>query len=294
MSAVETVTAWAQGLRRSSRLVNHVWSAAEHYADEQGSLLAAAVTYYGFLSIFPLFALAFGTVGIVARVFPDAESDLDQALQQILPGMVGNGPHQLSFDTLEGTATASAGIGLVVVLYSGVSWISDLREGLMAIFRIPKQDQPGMVAGYARALVSLVELGLILLASLGLSATLATLSAHLPQQHATVRALLAALSVAIGAAVSSVFFFTLFRRVTADLVPARSLWSGAALGAVLFEILKQLSGRLLASTSNQPAFQAFGISLILLVWIYYFSRIVMFAASWAYTARPVPTPVSAT
>ena len=35
---------------------------------------------------------------------------------------------------------------------------------------------------------------------------------------------------------------------------------------------------------NSPAFQVFGIALILLVWINYFSRVVMYAAAWAHTA----------
>ena len=34
--------------------------------------------------------------------------------------------------------------------------------------------------------------------------------------------------------------------------------------------------------ANSPAFQAFGIALILVVWINYFSRVVMYAAAWAY------------
>lgn len=274
-------------LRERVPLIDHAWRAIEHYVQVQGSLLAAAVTYYGFLSIFPLLALAFGAVGMAARVFPHAKADLERALQAILPGVIGNGPHQLSLATLEGTATTAAGLGALVVLYSGVSWMSDVREGLTTIFRVPRQDQPNVVVGYLRALVSLLEVGAILLASLGVSAGLSLLARHLPEQHATVRALLAILSVATGVGVSSVFFHALFRRAAPGAIASRALWSGAALGAVLFEVLKQLSGRLLASTSSQPAFQAFGISLILLVWIYYFSRIVMFAASWAATA-PVP------
>ena len=63
----------------------------------------------------------------------------------------------------------------------------------------------------------------------------------------------------------------------------RAMWSGALLGAVGFEILKQVSGLLLRVTQGNPAFQVFGIALILLVWINYFSRIVMYAASWAHT-----------
>ena len=64
---------------------------------------------------------------------------------------------------------------------------------------------------------------------------------------------------------------------------APSLWSGALLGAVGFEILKQLSGLLLGSPRASPAFQAFGIALILLVWINYSSRVILYAAAWAWT-----------
>ena len=82
-------------------------------------------------------------------------------------------------------------------------------------------------------------------------------------------------------------------------MPDRALWEGAFLGSIAFEILKQLSSFLLAATHRSPAFQAFGIALILLIWINYFSRVVMYAAAWAYTAptaraareresRPVP------
>lgn len=51
--------------------------------------------------------------------------------------------------------------------------------------------------------------------------------------------------------------------------------------AVGFELLKQASTWLLGMTARRPAFQAFGIALILLVWIYDFSRALLFAASWA-------------
>ena len=64
------------------------------------------------------------------------------------------------------------------------------------------------------------------------------------------------------------------------------MFDDAAFG---FELLKQASTWLLGATAQQPAFQAFGIALILLVWIYYFSRVLMYAASWAATAVPERT-----
>jgi membrane protein len=63
------------------------------------------------------------------------------------------------------------------------------------------------------------------------------------------------------------------------------LWEGALLGSVAFEVLKQLSTFLLAATQRSPAFQAFGIALILLVWINYFARLAMYAAAWACTTK---------
>jgi len=81
-----------------------------------------------------------------------------------------------------------------------------------------------------------------------------------------------------------VLFFAFFRLLASPNVPSRSLWSGALLGAIAFELLKQLSTVLLQATREQPAVQAFGIALILLVWINYFSRVVVLAAAWAHTS----------
>ena len=97
--------------------------------------------------------------------------------------------------------------------------------------------------------------------------------------------LLIVLSVVIGLAANTLLFYALFRLLVEPHAPQRSLWSGALLGAVGFEVLKQLSGYLIASTKQQPAFQAFGIALILLVWINYFSRVVLYAAAFAHTSR---------
>ena len=104
------------------------------------------------------------------------------------------------------------------------------------------------------------------------------------------------LTVVLGILASMLLFFSLFKLLAEPATPTRSLWSGALLGALGFEVLKRLSGFLLASTKDQPAFQAFGIALVLVIWINYFSRVVLYAAAWAHTsrearaARPEPTP----
>ena len=92
------------------------------------------------------------------------------------------------------------------------------------------------------------------------------------------------LALCLGLAANTLLFFAFFRLLAQPDIPSRSLWSGALLGAVLFEVLKQLSTFLLKATANSDAFQAFGIALILLVWINYFSRVVVLSAAWAHTS----------
>ena len=80
-------------------------------------------------------------------------------------------------------------------------------------------------------------------------------------------------------------FFVLFKVLARPPTPDRALWQGALLGSVAFEVLKQLSSmRRRPPSAARPS--KLGIALILLVWINYFSRIVMYAAAWAHTSQP--------
>ena len=96
--------------------------------------------------------------------------------------------------------------------------------------------------------------------------------------------LLWVLAIVVGLLASTVLFLVMFWLLAHPHTPKRSLLHGALLGAVGFEILKQLSGLLLSLTKGTPAFQAFGIALILVVWISYTSRVFLYAAAWAHTS----------
>ena len=144
---------------------------------------------------------------------------------------------------------------------------------LIGVIMIVSVAISGLVAGFSRELLDL----------LGLDQGLA------PE--------LAVLVVLLGGAADLLLFFAIFTLLVRPRLPNRSLWAGALLGAIGAELLKWLSSFLIGLTKDQPAFQAFGIALILLVWINYFSRVVVYAAAWAFTTvqRGVPEvePVSA-
>lgn len=260
----------------------------EHFGEVKGNLQAGAVTYYAFLSFFPILALAFFAVGKVSAIYPQAQGNLTKAITTVLPGMIGDGDGQISLVSIQDSAGAIGLIGLVGVLYAGLGWLSGMRNALLVMFEKPQDEQPNFIVGKGRDLISLMLIGLVMVLSVAVSGVISRFSKQLLDLIGLgdgLSPLLQLISVAVGIGASMVLFFALFRLLADPDLPRSSMWSGALLGALGFEVLKQLSTLLMASTKSQPAFQAFGIALILVVWINYFSRVVMYAAAWSYTTR---------
>jgi membrane protein len=248
---------------------------------------AGAVTYFAFLSFFPILALAFFVVGWVSKVYPDAQRDLVKAIDQVLPDLVGNREGQVSITAIQDAAQTIALLGLAGVLYAGLGWITAMRDALEVVFELPKREQPSFVRGKVRDLVSLATIGVVLIVSVAVAGFVTGFSGLVldwVSLDAELGWFVTLIGRVIGFAANALLFFALFRLLAQPHAPKRSLWSGAMLGAVAFEVLKALSFLLLAATEDQPAFQAFGIALILVVWINYFSRVVLYAAAWAHTS----------
>lgn len=72
--------------RSRSVLLDHVVAAVLHYRARQGSTLAAAVTYYAFLSLFPVLALSFAAVGMISAYAPGARRRWSRASRPCSPG----------------------------------------------------------------------------------------------------------------------------------------------------------------------------------------------------------------
>lgn len=285
MSLISTLKTRISEVREHRPLVDHLVRMIEHYGKIGGSALAASVTYFAFLSFFPILALAFAIFGQVARVYDGAESTLVEAANSVLPGLVGP-PDGVSLETLQGAAPGIFSVGILLALYSGLGWLSGLRKALVDVFEEPPREQPSFAKGKLRDILALMSLGTILMLSVAVSGVATKLLQpilDLLDLGPVAGWFLGALAVTLGLAANSVLFFAFFRLLASPDSPSRSLWSGALLGAVAFELLKQVSTLLLESTANTDAFQAFGIALILLVWINYFSRVVVLAAAWAHT-----------
>jgi len=273
-------------LRSEHPHLDHAVKMQQHYGDTKAGQQAGAVTYFGFLSVFPILALAFFVIGYVSKVVPESRDTLVDAIDSMLPGIIGTGDNQLQLTDIEDAAGAVGLIGLVGVLYSGLGWLSALRDALIAVFALPDREQPGFVMGKVRDLLTLLVIGVVMLVAVAVTGVVAGFSEDLlgwAGLSTELGWLVTLLTITLGLPANALLFFVMFRLLAAPDLPKRAMFSGALLGAVGFEILKQASQLLIRSTEGQPAFQAFGIALILVVWINYSSRVTLYAAAWAWT-----------
>jgi membrane protein len=287
-------------IRERRPFVDHLVRMQEHYGSVKAGQQAGAVTYFALLSFFPILALAFFVVGWVAKVYPKAKSDLTSALDAVMPGLVGTDDNQVQISDIESAAATVGIIGLLVLLYSGLGWLAAMRDALVVVFEVPAKEQPNFVFGKLRDLLTLALIGVILLVSVAVAGLVGGFADDLLDWvglGTELGWLVKLLTIVLGFGANMLLFFAMFVLLAEPHTPRRSLWSGALLGAIAFEVLKQLSTVLIKSTQGNPAFQAFGIALILLVWINYFSRVVLYSAAFAHTsraarARQVPEPAA--
>ncbi|MGN6578238.1 MAG: YihY/virulence factor BrkB family protein [Nocardioides sp.] len=289
-SLKQRVTARVDRFRARHPKVDHVLAMLEHYGKVNGNAQAGAVTFFGFLSFFPILALAFFGVGLLAQVYPELRADIRVEIENLLPGVVGGGPGEIPLKTFEDYGATVGGIGLVAVLYSGLGWLSGMRTALETLFVLPPREQPNFVVGKLRDVATLLLIGLTMVVSVALSGLVAGFSESvlgwfgIGSDGVVPNILLWLVSHGLAIAASTALLLTLFTLLAQPHVPRRSLLDGAILGAIGFEVLKGVAYFLIAQTKSQPAFQAFGVALVLVVWINYFSRLVLYAASYAYTS----------
>jgi membrane protein len=274
-------------VRRDRPFVDHLVRMQEHYGNVKAGQQAGAVTYFAFLSFFPVLALAFFVIGWVAKVYPRAQGDLQDALNGVMPGLVGTEENQVQLSEIRSAAATVGTLGLLALLYAGLGWLSAMRDALIVVFELPDREQPSFVVGKLRDLLTLILIGVILFVAVAVAGLVGGFSDDLlawAGVDAHLGWLVKLVTVVLGFGANMVLFFAMFVLLAHPHTPRRSLWWGAFVGALAFEALKQVSGLLIGWTQGTPAFQAFGIALIVLVWIGYSSRVVLYAAAFAHTS----------
>jgi membrane protein len=283
-------------MRRRFPWFDHLARAGGRYERVHGDLLAAGVTYFAFLGVFPVLLLAASVFGLFLAGDALLQEQLFDAIRQAFPGELGG---QLVHEVASavGSAGVTGLVGLVGFVYAGLRAVDKLRIGMELIWKsyVEKSD---VLRDNLQDLLALVVLGGIGVASLGVTGAVT-------QETSRVMRLLGladgrgsavltwGVGLALAVAVDIVIFLWLLRVVPSVSHPLRRLLPGALFGAAGFEVLKLLGGYYLSLISNSVTASAFGGAVGLLVWINVVARFGFFTAAWTATLRRVESASTA-
>lgn len=278
----------ARGVRERRPWVDHLARAYGSYGQRRGDRLAAAVTFFAFLSFFPLLVLAFAVLGYLVRYVPDVQGRVSELIAANLPGLAGS----LDLGRVAEARQKAGVFGLLGLLLAGLGWVAALREALRTMFGEPPTAPGNPVTSKLADASVLLLLGLAVLvslavSSLGSAATTFVLSLVGLDGSLLARWLLRVVALGLAVLADLGVFAVVFARLPGAGLPLRQVLRGALFAAVGFGLLKVVGALLVARTTANPVYASFAVVVGLLVWIDLVSRFTLFAAAWTATAGPV-------
>jgi len=257
-------------VQQSHRGLAFTYGVVKKYGDDNGGSLAALLTYYGFLSVFPLLLVLVTVVGIAAGSNQHFEHRiLDSALSQF--PVIGNQLGE-NIKTLHRDGPVGLTIGLLGLIWGATGVCQSAQYAMAQVWNIPKIARPGFPARLARSGGLLGVGAVFLIVSSGL-AGVATFSGA--------QGLVLRIGTALLSAVADVVLFVIIYRI---LTPASVHWRNLIAGSVLAGILwaaLQTGGVFLMDHELRNMSQVYGFFAIVLGtlwWIYLAAQIVVYAA----------------
>src|SRR3954467_8699613 len=147
------VIGWADDVQRRHGVLGFPFAVLKKYGDDDGGRGAALITYYGFLSIFPLLLLG---VAILSRVLT-GNPDLRQRLINAIVPPVLRSTVEHAVTTLP-ASTVPFIVGLIGLLFAGTGVVFSAYQTLNDVAAVPRRVRPGFFPRYIRVFVMLMTL----------------------------------------------------------------------------------------------------------------------------------------
>ena len=280
------------------RWVQHVNTALGRFNERLGTQFAAALTYFSFLAMIPILMVAFSIAGFVLSAHPALLSGLQNDIATQLPSGLSSTVRQV-LATAVGARLGVGIIGLVIALYSGMSWMGNLRAAIQAMWR-PEFDkdqetyEENLLVYYAKSLEYLLFLGVAIAVSLALTAGGSSAQQLILRWLGLDRVAwltpvftVGLIAVAV-AADTLIFLWVYYVLAPHNFKPDRGpLIRGAIMTAVAFEVLKVALTFLLPLLLSSATAKLFGPFIGLLFFFNLAATVVMFVAAWIATGAPL-------
>ncbi|BBY37207.1 hypothetical protein MMAN_13410 [Mycobacterium mantenii] len=232
---------WLDELQRRNRIVGVIVGVVYKFNDDQGGYLAALITYYGLVSLFPLLLLLTTGLGVVLAGRPDLQAQVLHSTLSQFP-VLGTQLHHP-----EGLSGGTVGVvvGLLGALYGGLGVGQALQNAMDTVWAVPKHKRPNPIRSRLRSLMLLLVLGSAAIAATVLAAA----------GHAT--GALGIFSkiglVLVAVAINALICLVAFRVTTARALTYRQVLPGAVAAALIWQMLQWFGAGYVAHTVKRAS-----------------------------------------
>jgi YihY family inner membrane protein len=246
------------------------------FIDDQGHVLAALITYYAFVSLFPLLLLLVTLLGYALNGNEELQLQvLDSALSQF--PVIGE---QLTtnIDPLQGKVLGLV-VGILGSLYGGLGVAQACQNAMNKVWAVPRNARPNPIKARGISLLLL----LLLAGGVGITTMLSALTTSAEEYGSDLGVGARILATVLSVAVNAVLFVVAFQLMTAEHVTARQVRGGALAAAVCWQVLQQIGtyyvGHELKGAS--ATYGVFGLVLGLLAWIHLGALVIVLCAEYS-------------
>ncbi|MCX4780564.1 YihY/virulence factor BrkB family protein [Streptomyces sp. NBC_01264] len=263
----------------SALMRTHLWRSYQRLDRVHWSRLAAAITFISFLALFPLITVA-AAIG-AGLLTQDQLDKLQTNLAEQVPGI----SDQLDINALVANASTVGLIAAAVLLFTGIGWITSMRDCLRAVWEKDDEDEGNPFVRKGKDALVLIGLG-----GVGLCSAAASIFGSsavgkagdwlgVPREGAG-GGLLRGGAFLVGVVAAFLLLLYVLTLLPGVEPPRRRLIEAALIGAAGFELLKLLLSGYMREVATKSMYGAFGVPIALLIWINLTAKLLLFCAAW--------------
>jgi membrane protein len=266
--------------RKLRHLARIVGGSLYEWNQDKAPRMAAALAFYTIFALTPIVivsvtvgGLFFGRAEAQSEVLEQARFLIGEHGERAIVLLIENAPQRPR-------SWMASIIGLLAMFIAATGAFAELKDSLNTIWEV--QPRPGlgladMVKARFLSFAIVLVLGFFLLVSLAISAALEAASRGLVY-YVPVLDVVRSGSAMVSMAGVTVLFALIYKVMPDARVAWRDVWLGALVAACLFGIGKLLFGLYLGQSEIGSSYGAAGSLVIVVLWTYYMSLILLFGA----------------
>ena len=246
--------------------------------------LGAALAFYAIFSVTPVIVLAFTAASLVLGK-EAAQGRLTQGIESTVGHTVAVAIQTTAKYTYRsGSGVPATVLSIVFFGFGATGLFLQLQSALNAIWEVepkPGRGLRGILRNRLGSFLAVLGVSALLLAALLVTAALSAIGRILPSAPALDGLPLWRIVTLVVSWAFLALAITLVYRILPDAKIAwRDVWVGAGASALLFLLGNHLIGWYLAATSVTSVYGAASSIVIVLLWVYYSSQVVLFGAEF--------------